>query len=86
MPYVDYLKHHLGLDRENLPEEIRQLRQGASIILELSWDFNEIVCYSAGKEFNGNSMRAFYHQPTVHTEICQELRKLIILYGGGEQK
>ena len=86
MPYVDYLNHHLGLARENLPEEIRQLRQGASIILELSWDFNEIVCYSAGKEFNGNSMRAFYHQPTVHTEICQELRRLIILYGGGEQK
>lgn len=86
MPYMDYLSHHLGLDRENLPEEIRQLRQGASIILELSWDFNEIVCYSAGKEFNGNSMRTFYHQPTVHTEICQELRKLIILYGGGEQK
>ena len=86
MPYVDYLKHHLGLDRENLPEEIRQLRQEVSIILELSWYFNEIACYTAGKEFNGNSMRAFYYKPTVNTQICQELRRLIILYGGGEQK
>lgn len=88
MPYHDYVKEHLGINREALPKEFSQLlyTRGASITAELIWYFNEIVCYSTGKDFGGNSMRVFEHRPTVDGEICQELRRLIILYGGGEQK
>ena len=88
MPYHDYIKEYLGANRENFPKEFSQLwqGQGISICAELIWYFNEIVCYSTGKEFQGNSMRAFYGRSTIDGKICQELRRLIILYGGGEQK
>lgn len=88
MPYHDYIKEYLGVNREALPKEFSQLlyTRGASITAELIWYFNEIVCYSTGKDFGGNSMRVFEHRPTVDGKICQELRRLIILYGGGEQK
>ena len=88
MPYHDYVKEHLGINRENFPKEFLQLwqGQGINICAELIWYFNEIVCYSTGKEFQGNSLRVFYGHPAIDGKICQELRKLIILYGGGEQK
>ena len=88
MPYHDYIKEYLGIDRKNTPQEFSQLLygRGSNITAELIWYFNEIVSYSTGEKFYGNSMRAFYHQPTIHGDVCQELRKLIILYGGGEQK
>lgn len=88
MPYHDYVKEYLGINRENFSKEFSQLwqGQGISICAELIWYFNEIVCYSTGKEFQENSMRVFYGRPAIDGKICQELRKLIILYGGGEQK
>lgn len=88
MPYHDYIEEYFGVERENFPKEFSQLWQGQaiSICAELIWYFNEIVCYSTGKEFQGNSLRVFYGHPAVNGKICQELRKLIILYGGGEQK
>ena len=86
MPYHDYIKEYLGLDRKNMPKELLRLWQGTGLLAELIWYFNEIICYSTGKEFGGNSTRAFYHQPTIHGDVCRELRNLIILYGGGEQK
>ena len=88
MPYHDYVKEYLGINRESLPKEFSQFlyTSGASITAELIWYFNEIVCYSTGKEFQENSTRVFYRRPTIDGKICQELRKLIILYGGGEQK
>ena len=88
MPYHDYVKEYLGINREALPKEFSQLlyTQGASITAKMIWDFNEIVSHSIGKEFEGNSMRVFHRRTTIDGEICQELRKLIVLYGGGEQK
>ncbi len=85
MPYVDYLNEYIGVDRENTPDEIRQIYQYRNPIPEISWYFNEIICYSFGRKFNANEMRAFYHQPTVNSEDCQRLRELVILYGGGEE-
>ena len=88
MPYHDYIEEYFGVERENVPEEFLQLwsGRGASISAEYIWYFNEIVYYSTGREFYGNSMRVFSGRPAVEGEICRELRRLIILYGGGEQK
>lgn len=87
MPYFDYMMEYIGVDRENLPESIVQLyRWGGSHIPEFSWWFNEIVYFSLGKEFPYNELRVFYHQPSVNSAACQELRRLIILYGGEQER
>lgn len=77
MPYYDYLKEYIGVDRKNLPEQL-QYRH----IQELSWYFNETICYSLGKNFMDNEMRAFYNKPMIFPSDCQKLRNLIIQYGG----
>ena len=83
MPYFDYLKEYLGIDREHLHIDIVPVQTfKITNIPEYSFYFNEIVCYSLGGNFNGNEMRAFYHQPTVNIENCQKLRELVIKYGG----
>lgn len=87
MPYFDYLMEYIGVDRENLPESIAQLyRWGGSHIPEFSWLFNEIIYFSLGKEFPYNELRVFYHQPAVNSADCQKLRRLIILYGGEQER
>lgn len=81
MPYFDYLVEYIGLDRKDLPEAMKNLNSD-SYFAEHSWYFNETVCYSLGGNFNGNAMRAFYHQPKVVAEDCKKLRELVIKYGG----
>ena len=86
MPYVDYLLEYLGLDRENPPEEFQQLyRWDRSGVAEYSWTFNETIYYSLSEDIPNNDWRRFYGQPTVNTEDCKTLCKLIVLYGGEQQ-
>lgn len=86
MPYYDYLKLFLGVDRENPPEQFKQLYGwSGSHIAEFSWAFNETVYYSLGKQFRYNELRRFYNQPMVIPENCHELCRLIILYGGEQE-
>ena len=83
MPYYDYIYEELGIDRKDLPEKIGTIyRNRNCYIPEYSWCFNEIIYFSLDKEFNGNAMRVFNHQPTVRAEDCRKLRELIIKYGG----
>lgn len=83
MPYYDYLENYLGIDRQDIPDEIwRVYGRNHCNIIELSWGFSEIVHFSLGKIFNYNEKRVFYGQPVVKPEDCKELRRLIILYGG----
>ena len=79
MPYYDYLEEYLGIDRANLPKEFYP-RSGYQVskIPEYSWDFSEIICYSLGKEYSGNEMRAFFHERTIYSGDCVRLRELII--------
>lgn len=77
MPYYDYLKEYLGLDRKKLPKQLHYRN-----VPQFSWYFNETICYSLGQEFSGNEMRAFLNQPRVVPSSCQKLRNLIIQYGG----
>ena len=83
MPYFDYLKKHIGFDRENPPEAFEQLyRWGGSNMAEYCWTFNETIYYSLAKEIPNNDWRRFYSQPTVNPDDCRALCKLIVLYGG----
>lgn len=83
MPYYDYVFEYLGIDKKNLPESIKRLYvYNYSFLSTYIWCFNETVCYSLGGNFNGNEMRAFYHQPTVNVEDCKKLRVLVVKYGG----
>lgn len=87
MPYYDYLLEYLGIDRINIPEQIsRQYGWNGCHLPEFSWTFNEIIYYSLGGQFHYNEMRRFYNQPTVNTNDCKELVKLVILYGGEQEQ
>lgn len=87
MPYYDYLNDFLGVDRENPPKEINQLYGwSGSHLAEFSWSFNETVYYSMGQRFPYNEMRRFYGQPMVNPDVCKELCRLVILYGGEQEQ
>lgn len=87
MPYHDYLKEFLGIDRDNPPENFSQFNKwNGTYFSELSWCFNETIAYSLpGQVFYGFDMRRFFNQPSVTPDECIKLRKLIILYGGEQQ-
>lgn len=87
MPYYDYLEEFLGVDRSNPPEEFRRLYQwSGSHIAGFSWAFNETVYFSMGRQFPYNEMRRFNGQSMVKPEACKELCRLVILYGGEQEK
>lgn len=87
MPYYDYLEKFLGVDRNNPPEELSRLYQlSDSHLAEFSWTFNEMI-YSLKKQyFSYNEIRRFFGQPIVNPDDCKELCRLVILYGGEQEK
>lgn len=87
MPYYDYLEKFLGVDRNNPPEELSRLYQwNGSQFAEFSWTFNEMI-YSLKKQyFSYNEIRRFFGQPIVKPDDCKELCRLVILYGGEQEK
>ena len=87
MPYYDYLEEFLGVDRNNPPEEFSRLYQWSdSHLAEFSWTFNEMI-YSLKKQyFSYNEIRRFFGQPIVKPDDCKELCRLVILYGGEQEK
>lgn len=88
LPYYDYIEECIGVDRDNPPKSILQSSNYyiAHDIASSSWLFNEIVCYSTGKQFLHNAMRLHYHQPTVNSDDCKKMRELVLLYGGEQEK
>ena len=85
MPYYDYLEEFLG--RSNPPEEFSRLYQwNGSQIAEFSWTFNETVYFSMGQQFHYNEMRVFFHEPTVDPEACKDLCRLVVIYGGEQER
>lgn len=87
MPYYDYLKEFLGVDKSNPTEEFSRLYQwNGSQIAKFSWTFNETVCFSMEKQFSYNEMLRFNGKPMVKPEACKELCRLVILYGGEQEK
>ena len=87
MPYYDYLKEFLGVDRSNPPEEFSRLYQwNGSQITEFSWAFNEMVYFSIGQQFPYNEMRMFLHESTVDPEACKDLCRLVVIYSGEQER
>lgn len=88
LPYYDHIAECIGVDRDNPPKSILQSSNYniAHDIASSSWLFNEIVCYSTGKQFLHNERRLYYHQPTVNSDDCKKLRELVLLYGGEQEK
>lgn len=88
LPYYDYIAECIGVDRDNPPKSMLQSSNYyiAHDIASSSWLFNEIVCYSTGKQFLYNERRLYYHQPTVNSDDCKKLRELVLLYGGEQEK
>ena len=83
---VDYLLAYLGLDKDNPPEEFQQLyRWDRSGVVEYFRTFNETIYYSVSEDVPNNIWRRFYEEPTVNSEDCKTLCKLIVLYGGEQQ-
>lgn len=88
LPYYDYIAECIGVDRDNPPKSILQ-SYNYYIALDIASSsrlFNEIVCYSTGKQFLYNEMRLFFHKPTVNSDDCKKLRELVLLYGGEQEK
>lgn len=84
LPYHDYLRQHIGVAGRNLPDGIRlpSMTYRGSVPL-FSWEFNEIVHFSISKQQdNLNGLRRMQMLPPVIVADCNELRRLIILYGG----
>lgn len=87
MPYYDYLKEFLGVDKSNPTEEFSRLYQwNGSQIAKFLWTFNETICFSMEKQCSYNEMLRFNGQPMVKPEACKELCRLVILYGGEQEK
>ena len=87
MPYYDYLKEFLGIDKENLPEELKRIYGlSGKYLPRYSLAFNETIYYSIEQQFYYNEMRRFFGQPTVNSRNCHELCKLIIQYSGEQEK
>lgn len=81
MPYVDYLQKYLGVNRHKLPDEITMpslFYRGS--VPEICWDFNQIVFFSCDKLVK--QTQGIYDQSNIDPAMCQELRRLIMLYGG----
>ncbi len=83
MPFYDYLSNLLKIDRKWSPTDIKQEYNSHTYSVNyFSWCFSEIVYYSTQKQFDYNEIRIQNHQPTINCGDCQELCRLIRLYGG----
>lgn len=84
MPYFDYIKKYLGVDRMEIPDELSREYYGTGIVLEFSWVFNEAICYISGQRYWGR-LYGYNNQPKILPEDSKELCRLIILYGGEQE-
>lgn len=81
MPYFDYIFKYLGLDKYHLPETFQKFNK----FNIYSWTFNEIIYCSWNDYIPNNDFRLFNGYPTVNTEDCKTLCKLIVLYGSEQE-
>lgn len=87
MSYYDYLKEFLGVDRSNPPEELSRLyRWGESRIAGFSWAFNKIIFASINEQLSANDICEFTDEPNAIVDDCKELCRLVVLYGGEQER
>lgn len=84
--YYDFLLEHLGINWQKLPDEMESAGYGNYTSFFSNY-FNELIFYSIRKqEYTHNSMRQFQGQTPIYVEDCRNLRDLIILYGGEQER
>lgn len=87
MLYYDFLLHYLGIDRENTPIQMQQLHSlGGYKVVEYSYIFNEIIYRSSINNFQNHSSFLYRVKTDVSSDVCKELSRLVILYGGEQEK
>ena len=86
MPYYDYLAKYLGFDVTKPPKELFRYLKSEKYLTDITNSFNETVYYSTQEQFPYNEMRAFLHEPTVDPGDCKELCRLVVLYGGEQER
>lgn len=87
MLYYDFLLHYLGIDRENTPIQMQQLHSlGGYKVVEYSYIFNEIIYRSSINNFQNRSSFLYRVKTDVSSDVCKELSRLVILYGGEQEK
>lgn len=87
MSYYDYLKEFLGVDRSNPPEELSRLyRLGESRIAGFSWAFNKIIFTSINEQLSANDICEFTDESNAIVDDCKELCRLVVLYGGEQER
>lgn len=87
MLYYDFLLHYLGIDRENTPIQMQQLHSlGGYKVVEYSYIFNEIIYRSSINNFQNHSSFLYRVKTDVSSDVCKELCRLVILYGGEQEK
>lgn len=89
MPYYDYLKDFLGVDRNNPPKELSRLYLwDERPIAGFSWAFNEIIFASIKEQLPANDICVceFTDKSNAIVDDCKELCKLVVLYGGEQER
>lgn len=86
MPYFDFIKQYLKIDRLYESDRFYELCGWVSNDFPLfSWDFNEMVCLSSKKDFSQDRNVLLYGKPEENQNDCRELRALIVRYAGEQQ-
>lgn len=87
MSYYDYLKEFLGVDISNPPEELSRLYLwGERQIAEFSLAFNEIIFASIKEQLSAKDICEFTDKSNAIVDDCKELCKLVVLYGGEQER
>lgn len=87
-PFYDYLAEHLGVERRNPPEELRRIcRSNPGSLCKFLQIFNEIVYCSVKLELLSTEIPENIEKPDNKLfDDCKELCRLVILYGGEQEK
>lgn len=87
MPFYDYILEFLGVNRLDQPADISRFCQfGCGQFAEESWKFNEIIFYSMGTQFFADEISDFYSPLDGNPKEYEKLRRLVIFYGGEQEK
>lgn len=87
--YYDYMEELLGVDRARLADELQHENISCDYMIpELIYYFNAIIFLSVETDFHLNWIlrKQIEKESELSRNDCKELRRLVILYGGEQEK
>lgn len=87
--YYDYMEELLGVDRARLADELQHENISCDYMIpELIYYFNAIIFLSVEDDFHLNWIlrKQIEKESELSRNDCKELRRLVILYGGEQEK